>query len=55
MYAVVVELLGFIPICSASVSVSGNFRKFVSGKLSIKMDAMSAIVPNAKYGAISRY
>lgn len=55
VYAVVVELLDFIPICSASKSVSGNFLCNVSGKLSIKTDAISAIVPNAKYGAISKY
>lgn len=51
----VVESLDFIPICSASESVSGSFFRNVSGKLSIEIDAMRAIVPNAKYGAISRY
>lgn len=55
MYAVAVEWHGFIPISSASDSVSGNFLCNVSGKLSIKTDAISAIIPNAKYGAISKY
>lgn len=43
------------PIRSASDSVSGSLRFNVSGNLTIKIDAMTAITPNVRYGNISKY